>query len=112
MVEEWTQNTSNLPNSIRPTRPVSEELNPDKADEWVKAMEKVFSILYCTDSQKVAFVTYILEADAEFQWSGVQQLLEESQTEITWDVFRDAFYKKYFPASVRNAKELEFMQLH
>ena len=31
--------------------------------------------------------------------------------EITWDVFRDAFYQKYFPASVRNAKELEFMHL-
>ena len=32
--------------------------------------------------------------------------------EITYDIFRDAFYQKYFPASVRNAKELEFMHLH
>ena len=51
----------------------------------------------------------MLEADVEFLWNGVRQLLEESQTEITWDVFIDAFYQKYFPASVRNAKELEFM---
>ena len=34
--------------------------NPDKADEWVKAMKKVFSILDCTDHQKVAFATYML----------------------------------------------------
>ena len=26
-------------------------------------------------------------------------------------MFKEAFYQKYFPASVRNAKELEFMQL-
>ena len=46
--------------------------NPDKADKWVKAMEKVFSILDCTDRQKVAFATYMLEVDAEFWWSGVR----------------------------------------
>ena len=85
--------------------------DPDKADEWVKAMEKVFSVLDCTDRQKVTFATYMLEADAEFWWSGARQLLEESHVEITWHVFRDAFYQKYFPASVRNAKELEFMHL-
>ena len=45
--------------------------NPDKADEWVKAMEKVFSVVDCTDRQKVAFATYILEANAEFWWSGI-----------------------------------------
>ena len=38
----------------------------DKADEWVKAMEKVFSVLNCMDHQKVALATYMLEADAEF----------------------------------------------
>ena len=27
-------------------------------------------------------------------------------------MFKDAFYQKYFPPSVRNAKELEFMQLY
>ena len=66
--------------------------NPDKADEWVKAMEKVFSFLDCTDRQKVTFATYMLEADAEFWWNGVRRLLEGSQIEITWDIFRDAFY--------------------
>ena len=38
----------------------------DKAEEWVKAMEKIFSILDWTDHQKVAFATYMLEADTEF----------------------------------------------
>ena len=74
-------------------------------------MEKVFSILAYTNHQKVAFATYMLEADAEFQWNAVKRLLEGSQTETTWDMFKEAFYQKYFHASVRNAKELKFMQL-
>ena len=46
-------------------------------------MEKVFSILACADNQKVAFTTYMLEANAEFWWNGVKRLLESSLTEIT-----------------------------
>ena len=66
--------------------------DPDKAEEWVKAMEKVFSILACTDQQKVAFATYMLEADAEFWWNGAKRLLEESQVDMTWEMFKEAFY--------------------
>ena len=42
--------------------------DPDKADKWIKAMEKVFSVLDCTDHQKVAFATYMLEADVLVEW--------------------------------------------
>ena len=66
--------------------------DPDKAKQWVKAMEKVFSILDYIDHQKVAFATYMLDADAKFWWNSVKRLLEDSQTEIIWDVFKEAFY--------------------
>ena len=85
--------------------------DPNKADEWIKDMKKVFSILDCTNCQKVAFATYMLEADAEFWWNGAKRLLEESQADINWEMFKESFYQKYFLASVRNAKELEFMKL-
>ena len=85
--------------------------DPDKVEEWIKIMENVFSVLACADYRNVAFATYILEVDAEFWWNGMKWLLEDSQTEITWDVFKEAFYQKHFPASIRNAKELEFLQL-
>ena len=39
--------------------------DPDRAEEWVKAMEKIFSILGCIDHRKVTFATYMLEAYAE-----------------------------------------------
>ena len=46
-------------------------------------MEKVFSILACTEYQKVAFAPYMLEADVEFWWTNMKRLLEDSQTDIT-----------------------------
>ena len=85
--------------------------NPDRAEEWVKVMEKVFLVLAYTEYQKVAFASYMLETDAKFRWTIVKRLLEASQTDITWEIFKETFYHKYFPAFIRNAKELEFIQL-
>ena len=59
----------------------------------------------------MAFTTYMLEADVEFWWTGIKRLLEDVQTHITWEVFKEYFYKKYFPTSVKNTKELEFIKL-
>lgn len=74
-------------------------------------MEKIFSTLICIEQQKVAFATYMLEVDAEFWWADAKRLLEGAQTAITWDIFKDALYQKYFPDFFKNAKQLEFMKL-
>ena len=74
-------------------------------------MEKVFSVVACTNYQKVAFAICMFEADVKFWWNGVKRMLEESQVYTTWEGFKDAFYEKYFLALIRNAKELEFVQL-
>ena len=54
--------------------------DPNKSEGWIKVIEKVFFffVLASTDYQKVAFATYMLEADAKFWWNGVKRLLEES----------------------------------
>ena len=62
-------------------------------------MEKVFFVLACINHQKVAFATYMLEANVEFWCNDVKRLLEQSLMELTWYVFKDAFYQKYFPTS-------------
>ena len=85
--------------------------NPNQADEWIKAIEKIFTVLACTKERKVTFATNMLKADAEFWWVSTKRLLEGAQTHITWDVFKMHFYEKYFLTSVRNAKELEFISL-
>ncbi|RYR78549.1 hypothetical protein Ahy_A01g003373 isoform A [Arachis hypogaea] len=58
-------------------------LDPDMAEEWLTEMEK----------------------------DGARRLLEDAGTDISWATFKEAFYKKYFPLSVRESKEMEFLQL-
>ena len=82
--------------------------NPHRANEWIKAIENIFTVLACTKEQKVAFSIYMLEADVEFWWLGT---MERAQTHVTWDVCKMHFHEKYFPTFVRNAKELEFMSI-
>ena len=65
------------PSSFRGT------FNPDKAQEWIKAMEKIFSVLVCTEHQTVAFAIYMLKVDTKFWWTSMRRLLESSQTVIT-----------------------------
>ena len=55
----------------------------DKVEEWIKTMEKIFSMLPCVEQQKLAFATYMLEANAKFQWVSTKRLLEYTQTPIT-----------------------------
>ena len=84
MVQKWTWNITNLLNLEKANPPSFRgTFGLDKAEEWVKAMEKIFSILACTDRQQVAFATYMQEVDVEFWWNIVKRLLEDSQTEIT-----------------------------
>ncbi|XP_016165681.1 uncharacterized protein LOC107608394 [Arachis ipaensis] len=42
---------------------------------------------------------------------GIQRLLQQDKGDIPWNTFKDEFYKKYFPRTARDAKEMELMQL-
>ncbi|XP_020966098.1 uncharacterized protein LOC110266224 [Arachis ipaensis] len=42
---------------------------------------------------------------------GIQRLLQQDEGDIPWNIFKDEFYKKYFPRAARDTKEMELMQL-
>ncbi|XP_016178332.1 uncharacterized protein LOC107620720 [Arachis ipaensis] len=44
-------------------------------------------------------------------WQAECRLLQLQNVDVPWDVFQTAFYKKYFPESTREPKEMELMQL-
>ncbi|XP_020529553.1 uncharacterized protein LOC105421481 [Amborella trichopoda] len=66
----------------------------EKAEKWKRQVEKFLEVLQCSDEQKVRQGAFMLE------W-----------TEATWDNFLVAFDEKYFPESVRERKEVEFIEL-
>ena len=51
--------------------------DPDTDNEWIKEMEKIFSILTCIREQKVSFSTYMLKVDVEFLLEWHQELVGE-----------------------------------
>ncbi|XP_050876838.1 uncharacterized protein LOC127080564 [Lathyrus oleraceus] len=81
----------------------------DKAQEWFKAIEKIYLVMNCSDAQKVQFGTHMLDKEAEDWWRNTVQGFDEDGIEATWAFFRLAFLEKYFPEDVRGKKEIEFL---
>ncbi|XP_058784136.1 uncharacterized protein LOC131658904 [Vicia villosa] len=84
---------------------------PQANAAWLKAIEKIFRVMNCTDAQRVQFGTHMLEKEAEDWWNNTLQRFEEDGIEVTWDLFRDVFLVNYFPEDCRGKKEVEFLEL-
>ena len=83
--------------------------DPTEAETWIMQMEKIFDMVGCTEVQKVYFSSFKLKGEAEQWWRSTKKTLPLEEDEIlTWTIFLEAFYEKYFPKSVRDEKEVEF----
>jgi hypothetical protein len=85
--------------------------DPDDAQNWLQGIERIFRAMASTNAQKVRLATHMLAEEAEFWWENARQRLEGAGNVITWEIFREEFLGKYFPADVRNKKEIEFLEL-
>ena len=103
-----------LMNHFRKANPPSflGEPDPVKAERWIMQLEKIFGVLNCSSEQKVLLAAYMLEGEAEYWWKGAKRLLEMKELPLTWVVFVETFYDKYFPENIKNKKEAEFLTLH
>ncbi|RVW29531.1 Transposon Ty3-G Gag-Pol polyprotein [Vitis vinifera] len=77
--------------------------DPTEAEAWILKMEKFFGVIDCSEEQKASYAAFMLDKEADHWWRMTRRLLED-QGPITWRQFREAFYKKYFPDSVRRQK--------
>nr|XP_025664664.1 uncharacterized protein LOC112763131 [Arachis hypogaea] len=85
--------------------------NSTEADNWFQAMEHALQAQHVLNNQYVEFAAYQLLGEAQHWWQGECRLLQLQNADIPWDVFQMAFYKKYFPESVREAKKMELIEL-
>ncbi|XP_015954776.1 uncharacterized protein LOC107479140 [Arachis duranensis] len=74
-------------------------------------MERALQAQHVLANQYMEFSAYQLLREAQYWWQGECQLIRLSNAEISWDAFQMAFYKKYFPESAREVKEMELMQM-
>ncbi|KAF1887745.1 hypothetical protein Lal_00023752 [Lupinus albus] len=84
---------------------------PDAAIAWIQRLERIFKAMSCTDAQKLAYATYLLEKEAESWWEFALRQMEAEGQVIMWCTFREKFLRKYFPANLRSQKEMEFLRL-
>ena len=70
-------------------------------------MKKMFRVLPCTDTQKVAFATFTFRGEAYEWWL----LTLEKEPNMTWQKFLEVFNENYFPNSLREQKATEFLTL-
>nr|KYP39234.1 hypothetical protein KK1_039479 [Cajanus cajan] len=75
-------------------------------------LEKIFAVLGCSPEKRLAYAVYMLVGEAEHWWRGTHHMLTSRGVIVDWECFRAVFLEKYFPESVRHAKEAEFMRLH
>ena len=80
-----------------------------EAEAWIMKIEKFFAVVDCSEEQKASYAAFILDKEADHWWCMTKRLLED-QGPIVWSQFREAFYKKYFPDSVRRQKVGEFVR--
>jgi len=57
--------------------------SPNEADAWLCKCEKIFRVMNCEDEQKLLFATYLLNEDAEYWWTGMQQQMETREEPAT-----------------------------
>ncbi|XP_015960214.1 uncharacterized protein LOC107484109 [Arachis duranensis] len=82
-----------------------------EADNCFQAMERALQAQHVSHNQYIEFATYQLWEEVQHWWQAECHLIQLQNADVPWDVFQTAFYKKYFPESAREAKEMELMQL-
>ncbi|XP_057747232.1 uncharacterized protein LOC130966444 [Arachis stenosperma] len=85
--------------------------NPTEADHWFQAMERALQAQHVPNNQYVEFAAYQLAGEAQPWWQAECRLLHLQNADILWEVFETTFYKKYFPESAREAKEIKLIQM-
>ncbi|XP_022868383.1 uncharacterized protein LOC111387969 [Olea europaea var. sylvestris] len=66
----------------------------------------------CNDAQKVSCAKFMLTDDAGHWWeSETRTRTTEQQRNLTWNQFKESLMGKYFPQSLKDQKEVEFLQL-
>ncbi|XP_057950938.1 uncharacterized protein LOC131145766 [Malania oleifera] len=82
-------------------------------ENWMQEIEKTLTVLQRIDEQWVLYASYKLTDEAK-RWWVATKLLEEQRPmpmDMTWSKFREIFFDRYFPATVKEAKVQEFLSL-
>lgn len=91
--------------------PFKGDLGEDKANAWLRDVEKAFNFIECNDEDKVRHATHMLRGEVDIWWSTERTVLYARGVEITQAQFVKAFNAQYFLVIVCSLKMPEFLAL-
>ncbi|XP_057971771.1 uncharacterized protein LOC131160275 [Malania oleifera] len=87
--------------------------DPLMVENRVQDIEDMITVLPCIDEKRVLFVTFKLIGEAKHLWR-LARLLEEQRPNLvamTWSRFKEIFFERYLPTTVKSEKATEFLYL-
>ncbi|XP_048140224.1 uncharacterized protein LOC125316259 [Rhodamnia argentea] len=85
--------------------------DPEAAPRWIEDLEKAFSVLGCTEEEKVTPAIYRLRDTASDWWKATGGRVFPEGVALNWTIFTEVFNGKYFSEIAQEQKLLEFQQL-
>ncbi|MCI74747.1 hypothetical protein A2U01_0096011, partial [Trifolium medium] len=74
-------------------------------------VEIIFEAMGCSEVNKTTLGTYVLREEDNNWWRNAKLRMGAGGVVIIWETFKREFFRKYFPADVKNKKVVEFMEL-
>ncbi|XP_043714530.1 uncharacterized protein LOC122662889 [Telopea speciosissima] len=74
-------------------------------------MEKIFTMIDCTEDCKIRCAAYMLKGEADAWWRSTKPNLVITHPNLTWEQFKEAFFENYFSESYHERKAAEFMDV-
>ncbi|XP_035551101.1 uncharacterized protein LOC118349682 [Juglans regia] len=82
------------------------------AEDWIQDIEEIFSVLECTNQQKVRFAAFKLIGEAKRWWNSEKAIRENGGTgEVSWPHFKQNFFHRFFRKADQEARAREFTNL-
>ncbi|XP_073314766.1 uncharacterized protein [Primulina huaijiensis] len=83
----------------------------DRAEGWLKHMEFLFNTVHYDSDRRLTMAVLQLRDRAQRWWEATTNVLQQTGSQITWEVFRAKFLQEYAPPSYYSARESEFHRL-
>lgn len=75
-------------------------------------LERIFDHMECTGLQKISCAKFQFAEDTGHLWKPHERTLSEEQKQaMTWEEFKRIAMDHYFPQSVKDQKDIEFVNL-
>lgn len=82
------------------------------AESWVMQLEEIFGFIGYMDYQHISLAMFMMKGEAKHWWNTMRDSLVGQYDEpLTQEAFLEVFKDYYFPPSVHEEEELEFLKL-